>query len=284
MPNILFVEPHAFDPDLYEMVNPEEVEDHQLRMKVENTIRWRYEQGVDGQVAVQSNARFIEWSDGRCSLLVGDELLDVTIALTPSYQYLVSLHHDDNVLLTQAPLTHKMMFKPYGVKNKTHLKMASMLNKKFKRQPKTKIIDLDKNLELERQAQILAEQKFLKSQRKVELKKKSLRSKYGRDPDDHDEVDEAYGDEEEEDDDDDDDEMRRRMVRRGESSVVTSPSSRSKDRFGNGRGGGSSSLHAADSEDDLRDFIVEDDDEPQYYNEEEAMEELERAEQLLSGR
>ena len=49
-----------------------------LKLKVENTIRWRY--GIDketGQPKKESNARVVRWSDGSLSLHLGSEIFDV---------------------------------------------------------------------------------------------------------------------------------------------------------------------------------------------------------------
>jgi RNA polymerase-associated protein LEO1 len=72
------VEPRPFDQEYYE----DEVEEDddldeegrtRLKLKVENTIRWRKTANEDGSEKVESNARIIKWSDGTQSLIVGNE-------------------------------------------------------------------------------------------------------------------------------------------------------------------------------------------------------------------
>ena len=72
------MEPRPFDPEYYE----DEVEEDddldeegrtRLKLKVENTIRWRKQTLEDGSEKVESNARIIKWSDGSQSLIVGNE-------------------------------------------------------------------------------------------------------------------------------------------------------------------------------------------------------------------
>ena len=73
------MEPRPFDVEHYEDEAEEEDElDEEgrtrLKLKVENTIRWR--KVVDkttGRETVQSNARVVKWSDGTQSLIVGNE-------------------------------------------------------------------------------------------------------------------------------------------------------------------------------------------------------------------
>jgi RNA polymerase-associated protein LEO1 len=48
-----------------------------LKLKVENTIRWRDYFADDGSVQKESNARFVRWSDGSMSLHLGSEIFDV---------------------------------------------------------------------------------------------------------------------------------------------------------------------------------------------------------------
>ena len=60
-----------FDPALYE----DEVEDEgefldedgraRLKLKVENTIRWRKKVNDNGEEERESNARIVQWTDGR---------------------------------------------------------------------------------------------------------------------------------------------------------------------------------------------------------------------------
>jgi RNA polymerase-associated protein LEO1 len=48
-----------------------------LKLKVENTIRWREAFDKEGIPCKESNARFIRWSDGSMSLHLGSEIFDV---------------------------------------------------------------------------------------------------------------------------------------------------------------------------------------------------------------
>jgi hypothetical protein len=61
--------------------------------------------GEDGQLTRESNARFVKWSDGSESIMLGDEVLNVdrqVHARAHTYLYAVS------VLLLRLP------FQPYG--------------------------------------------------------------------------------------------------------------------------------------------------------------------------
>ncbi|KAH7952116.1 hypothetical protein HPB52_018807 [Rhipicephalus sanguineus] len=70
LPNFLSVDTRPYDPQWYEdEVDEDEVLDEEgrarLKLKVENTVRWRYVYDKMGNPVRQSNARIIKWSDGR---------------------------------------------------------------------------------------------------------------------------------------------------------------------------------------------------------------------------
>lgn len=82
LPNFLSVETRPFDQETYEdEIDEEETLDEEgrarLKLKVENTIRWRETFDKEGNVTKESNARFIKWSDGSLSLHLGSEIFDV---------------------------------------------------------------------------------------------------------------------------------------------------------------------------------------------------------------
>lgn len=90
LPNFLSVETRPYDNQTYEdEIDEDEVLDEEgrarLKLKVENTIRWRKKINEDGTEATdelgkpirESNARVVRWSDGSMSLHLGDEIFDV---------------------------------------------------------------------------------------------------------------------------------------------------------------------------------------------------------------
>lgn len=76
------METRPFDQETYEdEIDEEETLDEEgrarLKLKVENTIRWRDDIDKDGNPIKLSNARFVKWSDGSLSLHLGSEIFDV---------------------------------------------------------------------------------------------------------------------------------------------------------------------------------------------------------------
>lgn len=71
-PPFYLVNLRPFDPALYEDEGDDdgEVLDEdgraRLKLKVENTIRWRKTINENGEEVKESNSRIVQWSDGRC--------------------------------------------------------------------------------------------------------------------------------------------------------------------------------------------------------------------------
>lgn len=131
LPNFLSVETRPFDRETYEdEIDEEETLDEEgrarLKLKVENTIRWRQTFDKDGNLTKESNARFIRWSDGSMSLHLGSEIFDV---------YKQPLQGDHNHLFIrqgtglqgQAVFRTKLTFRPHSTESFTHRKMTLSL-------------------------------------------------------------------------------------------------------------------------------------------------------------
>lgn len=62
---------------MYLFVKPYSIHFYRVKLKVENTIRWREVFDKDGNLVKESNTRVIKWSDGSMSLHLGSEIFDV---------------------------------------------------------------------------------------------------------------------------------------------------------------------------------------------------------------
>ncbi|VUZ40893.1 unnamed protein product [Hymenolepis diminuta] len=167
MPNFLSVETRPFDPAYYEgELDEDEVLDEEgrtrLKLKVENTIRWRTVKNVKGETEVESNARMVKWSDGSFSLHLGDEIIDVhKIDITSDYNHLFI--REDRGLQCQAVFKNKLTFRPHSTDSFTHRKMTLSLADKSSKTQKVKILTLvGANPEVERAEQIRKEEESLK--------------------------------------------------------------------------------------------------------------------------
>ncbi|KAI0820363.1 Leo1-like protein-domain-containing protein [Trametes gibbosa] len=94
MPNFIKVDSKPFHPDTYVGPEQEDEESQQpeslreksmsIKLKVENTVRWRWSKDQLGQDRRQSNSRIVRWSDGSLSLQLGKELFDITQSVDTS--------------------------------------------------------------------------------------------------------------------------------------------------------------------------------------------------------
>lgn len=128
LPKFLSIEPKPFDPQYYEdEFADEKVLDEEdrtrLKLKVENTIRWRIRQDEEGNKIKESNTRMVKWSDGSLSLHLGSEVFDVYKApLQDNHSHLFV--REDTGLQGQAVFKSKLTFRPHSTDSATHRKMT----------------------------------------------------------------------------------------------------------------------------------------------------------------
>ncbi|CAF1579504.1 unnamed protein product, partial [Didymodactylos carnosus] len=80
LPSFMNVEPRPFDPQYFnEEIRDDDDEENKarLKLKLENTIRWRFNTNENGELTRESNTRLVRWSDGSLSLHLGNEIFDV---------------------------------------------------------------------------------------------------------------------------------------------------------------------------------------------------------------
>ncbi|CAL8103431.1 unnamed protein product [Calicophoron daubneyi] len=144
MPNFLSVETRPFDPNFYEdELDEDEVLDEEgrtrLKLKVENTIRWRMVKTPEGDVTHESNARIVRWSDGSLSLHLGDEIFDIhKVDIHSDYNYLFI--REGSGLQGQSSLRTKLTFRPHSTDSFTHRKITLSLADKTNKSQKVKIL------------------------------------------------------------------------------------------------------------------------------------------------
>ncbi|KAF8269833.1 Leo1-like protein-domain-containing protein, partial [Lactarius quietus] len=157
MPNFVKVDSKPFHPDTY--VGPEHEDDfasgtHErdmgIKLRVENTVRWRWIKDKDGQDRRQSNAHVIRWSDGSMSLRLGKEYFDINQVIDSSgsahrqafgsqnsqsqsqgapvlppgkahgLTYLVAQHKRAEILQAEAAITGFLTLRPTDMQSETH--------------------------------------------------------------------------------------------------------------------------------------------------------------------
>ncbi|ESK97691.1 rna polymerase-associated protein leo1 [Moniliophthora roreri MCA 2997] len=202
MPNFVKLDSKPFHPDTY--IGPEqEDEDTQhaetlreksmtIKLKVENTLRWRWIKDQSGNDKRQSNSRIIRWSDGTLSLRLGKELFDITQSvdtaggvprnINPSASqsqsqsqnalqkaqgltYLVAQHKRSQVLQAEAVITGHMTLRPTGMQSETHRMLVRAVGQKHNKVARLRMAP-DPQVDPEREKMELMKQDAKKSKRR----------------------------------------------------------------------------------------------------------------------
>ncbi|NXX71942.1 LEO1 protein, partial [Spizella passerina] len=182
LPNFLSVEPRPFDPQYYEdEFEDEEMLDEEgrtrLKLKLENTIRWRMRRDEEGNEIRESNARIVKWSDGSMSLHLGNEVFDV---------YKAPLQGDHNHLFIrqgtglqgQAVFKTKLTFRPHSTDSATHRKMTLSLADRCSKTQKIRILPMaGRDPESQRTEMIKKEEERLRASIRRESQQRRMREK-----------------------------------------------------------------------------------------------------------
>ncbi|KAF5373250.1 hypothetical protein D9615_007458 [Tricholomella constricta] len=204
MPNFVKVDSKPFHPDTY--MGPEhEDEESQLaenmrersmsiKLKVENTVRWRWMKDEVGVERRQSNSRIIRWSDGTLSLRLGKELFDINQSLDTSagiprqligslssqpqpasqpdgpiksqgLTYLVAQHKRSQVLQAEAIITGHMSLRPTDMQSETHRMLVRAVGQKHNKVARLRMAP-DPTMDPEREKMELMKQSAKKSKKR----------------------------------------------------------------------------------------------------------------------
>ncbi|XP_023930509.1 RNA polymerase-associated protein LEO1 [Lingula anatina] len=190
LPNFLSVETRPFDSNTYEdEIDEDEVLDEEgrsrLKLKVENTIRWRPKKDEFGNIMMdengkqlrESNARIIRWSDGSMSLHLGNEVFDVhTMGLQGDYNHLFV--RQGTGLQGQAVFKTKLTFRPHSTESFTHRKMTISLAERSNKAQKIRVLPMaGKDPESQKAEMIKKEEEKLRASIRRESQQRRMREK-----------------------------------------------------------------------------------------------------------
>ncbi|VDM47858.1 unnamed protein product [Toxocara canis] len=143
-PNFLSIEPRPFDHEHYEdEFDEDELMDEEgrarLKLRVENTIRWRYAFDDAGNIVKLSNSKIVRWSDGTMSLFLGSEAFDVQVQ---------PMQHDNHLFMRQgaglqghAVFKEKLTFRPISTDSITHRKVTLSMADRSNKSQKVKVLN-----------------------------------------------------------------------------------------------------------------------------------------------
>ncbi|VDK87038.1 unnamed protein product [Litomosoides sigmodontis] len=186
LPNFLSIEPRPFDQDHYEdEFDEDDLLDEEgrarLKLRVENTIRWRYVLDDDGNIQKQGNSKVVRWSDGTMSLYLGGEIFDVTAQ---------PMQLDNHLFLRQgaglqghAVFKEKLVFRPHSTDSITHRKVTLSMADRSNKSQKVKVLTaVGSNPESKKAEIVRREEERMRAQnrREAQQRRNRMRPSLGR--------------------------------------------------------------------------------------------------------
>ncbi|KAL2653126.1 hypothetical protein R1flu_021254 [Riccia fluitans] len=183
--NIMGIESKPFDPKTYEedqtFVTDAEGQKQRLRLE-ENIARWRIIRNRDGSESIESNARFVKWSDGSMQLLLGSEVLDLSVQDSRHDQSHLFLRHPKSLLQSQGRLLRKMKFMPSSLSSKSHKLLTALVDSRHKKVLKVRSIITNIDPDKEKEVQEKAVEQRIRSKSDLQRKQDKMVRKYSHMP------------------------------------------------------------------------------------------------------
>ncbi|KAF7838520.1 protein LEO1-like protein [Senna tora] len=179
--NIMGVDPKPFDPKTYveedTFVTDESGGKKRIRLE-NNIVRWRTARNPDGTTSYESNARFVRWSDGSLQLLIGNEVLDISVQDAQHDQAHLFLRHGKGILQSQGRLLRKMRFMPSSLSSNSHRLLTALVDSRHKKVYKVKNCITDIDPEREKEEKEKAESQNIRANVLLNRKREKVSRKY----------------------------------------------------------------------------------------------------------
>ncbi|XP_015943324.1 protein LEO1 homolog [Arachis duranensis] len=179
--NIMGVDPKPFDPKTYveedTFVTDESGAKKRIRLE-SNIVRWRTVRNPDGTSSYESNARFVRWSDGSLQLLIGNEVLDISVQDAQHDQAHLFLRHGKGILQSQGRLLRKMKFMPSSLSSNSHRLLTALVDSRHKKVYKVKNCITDIDPEREKEEKEKAESQTIRANVLLNRKREKVNRKY----------------------------------------------------------------------------------------------------------
>uniref|UniRef100_A0A803L9H4 RNA polymerase-associated protein LEO1 n=2 Tax=Chenopodium quinoa TaxID=63459 RepID=A0A803L9H4_CHEQI len=184
--NIMGIDPKPFDPKTFveEDVFVTDESGAKKRIRLENNIvRWRTVRKPDGTLAYESNARYVRWSDGSLQLLIGNEVLDISVQDAQHDNAYLFLRHGKGILQSQGKLLKKMRFMPSSLTSNSHRLLTALVDSRHKKVYKVKNCITDVDPEREKEQKEKAESQTIKANSILNKKRERVNRKYAKSSD-----------------------------------------------------------------------------------------------------
>ncbi|XP_038982218.1 protein LEO1 homolog [Phoenix dactylifera] len=152
--NIMGIDPKPFDPKTYVEGDAFVTDKSGAKKRIhleDNIVRWRAVQKPDGTTSYESNARFVRWEDGSIQLLIGNEVLNISVHDSDHDQTHLFLRHGKGILQSQGRLPRKMRFMPSSLSSKSHRLLSAIVESRHKKVYKVKSCNSDIYTEREKE-------------------------------------------------------------------------------------------------------------------------------------
>ncbi|KAK2387683.1 protein LEO1 protein [Trifolium repens] len=179
--NIMGVDPKPFDPNTYEEEDTFVTDEfgNKKRIRLENNIvRWRKVTNPDGTDSVESNARFVRWSDGSLQLLIGNEVLDISVQDAQHDQAHLFLRHGKGILQSQGRILRKMRFMPSSLSSNSHRLLTAIVDSRQRKVFKVKNCVTDIDPEREKEEKEKEESQTIRTNLLLSRKRDKVKRKY----------------------------------------------------------------------------------------------------------
>ncbi|XP_057951709.1 protein LEO1 homolog [Malania oleifera] len=179
--NIFGIDPKPFDPKTYKeedtVVADESGANKRIRLE-NNIVRWRSVRNPDGTTSYESNARFVRWSDGSLQLLIGNEVLDISVQDAQHDQAHLFLRHGKGILQSQGRLLKKMRFMPSSLSSNSHRLLTALVDSRHKKVYKVKncVTNIDPEREKEEKEKALSQ--TIRANELLSRKREKVNRKY----------------------------------------------------------------------------------------------------------
>ncbi|KAH7425482.1 hypothetical protein KP509_11G056600 [Ceratopteris richardii] len=180
--NIMGIESKPFDPKTYiaeeeQFITDEAGQKQRLRLE-DNVVRWRKVRDRDGNVKCESNARFVKWSDGSMQLLIGNEVLNISVQRIDQDHGHLYMRHDQGLFQSQGRLLQKMKFMPSSLTSKSHRLLTALVDSRNRKIYKVKNVITNKDPEREKEEAEKLHQKRIRTKEDLQRKQDKINRKY----------------------------------------------------------------------------------------------------------
>ncbi|XP_040378550.1 protein LEO1 homolog [Oryza brachyantha] len=179
--NIMGVNPKPFDPETYVEEDASMTDESGGRKKIQlkdNVVRWRISKNDDGTESYESNARFVKWKDGSMQLLIGNEVLDMSVNESNHDNSHLFLRNGKGLMQSQGRLLQKMRCMPSSLSSRSHRSLTALVNSQNKKTIKMQTWIDEKDPEKVKEEKEKAEEENIRANSSLQRKREQVKRKY----------------------------------------------------------------------------------------------------------